>query len=72
MHGRKMIAPVVVTVAMILYYVVYFGFLISALEGVWRFVLGVLPVAFSLATIKVCADRIREIKEGEEDDIGQY
>ena len=67
-----MIAPIVVSVVMVLYYVFYFGFLMSLLEGVWRYALGILPLAFSLITVKVCIDRIKEIKKGEEDDISKY
>ena len=71
-HKTKMIAPIVVSVVMVLYYVFYFGFLMSLLEGVWRYALGILPLAFSLITVKVCIDRIKEIKKGEEDDISKY
>ena len=46
-HGRKMIAPIVVTVLMITYYALYFGVLMSLLAGVWRVVLGVCPLIFS-------------------------
>jgi hypothetical protein len=67
-----MVAPIVVAILMILYFVVYFGFLITLLDGVWKIALGVLPVAFSLVIIKVCIERICEIKKGEEDDISQY
>ena len=67
-----MIAPIVVTIVMVLYYVFYFGFLMSLLEGVLRYALGILPFAFSLITVKVCIDRIKEIKKGEEDDISKY
>ena len=72
MHRKKMIAPIVVTVLMVLYYVVYFGFLISALSGIWRYVMGFLPLAFTIVTVKVCIERIQEIKRGEEDDLSQY
>lgn len=71
-HKTKIIAPIVVSVVMVLYYVFYFGFLMSLLEGVWRYALGILPFAFSLITVKVCIDRIKEIKKGEEDDISKY
>ena len=71
-HKTKIIAPIVVSVVMVLYYVFYFGFLMSLLEGVWRYALGILPFAFSLITVKVCIDRIIEIKKGEEDDISKY
>lgn len=72
MHGKKMIAPIVVTVLMVLYYIVYFGLLISVVEGIWKYVLGILPLAFAAVTVKVCIERIQEIKKGEEDDLSQY
>ena len=71
-HKRKMVAPIVVAILMILYFVVYFGFLISLLNGIWEIALGVIPLALSAVMIKVCIERIREIKKGEEDDISQY
>ena len=58
-----MIAPIIVTVIMVLYYAVYFGFLISLLEGMWRYILGIVPLAFSILMIKVCIERIKEIKD---------
>jgi hypothetical protein len=67
-----MIAPIIVTVVMVLYYIAYFGFLISLLDGIWRYVLGVIPLVFSAIMIYVCIERINEIKKGEEDDISQY
>ena len=71
-HKRKMVAPIVVAILMILYFVIYFGFLISLLNGIWKIALGVIPLALSAVMIKVCIERIREIKKGEEDDISQY
>ena len=67
-----MTAPIVVTVLMVLYYVVYFGFLISMLDGGWRYALGIIPLIFSAVMIAVCRERIHEIKKGEEDDLSQY
>lgn len=72
MKRNKYVAPIVVTVLMILYYAFYFGFLISLLEGFWRYVLGIIPLAFAAVTVKVCMERIREIQKGEEDDLSQY
>ena len=71
-HKRKMVAPIVVAILLILYFVVYFGFLISLLNGIWKIALGVIPLVLSAVMIKVCIERIREIKKGEEDDISQY
>ena len=72
LHKKKMVAPIVVTVLMILYYAVYFGFLASVLPGIWKYAFGILPVVFSAVMIYVCVERIKEIKKGEEDDISQY
>ena len=69
---KKLIAPIIVTILMVLYYVVYFGFLILLIEGVWKYALGIIPLAFSAVMIKVCIERIKEIKKGEEDDISKY
>ena len=69
---KKMIAPVVVSVVIILYYILYFCMLIALLEGIWKWLLGLIPIAFSVVTMMVCKERLEEIKRGEEDDLGQY
>ena len=71
-HRKKMIAPIIVTICMILYYIVYFGMLLSVLDGIWKYFLGIFPIAFSAVMIKVCLERIKEIQEGEEDDLSKY
>ena len=67
-----MTAPIVISVIMILYYVVYFGFLISMIPGILKYAFGIVPLAFSVIMVKVCIERINEIKKGEEDDISKY
>ena len=69
---KQFIAPILVTVLMVIYYVVYFGFLMSLLSGCVKYALGILPLAFSAVMVKVCIERIQEIKKGEEDDLSQY
>ena len=69
---KKMTAPILVTVFMVLYYIAYFGFLISLVDGIWKFALGIIPLVLSAVMIKVCIERIREIKKGEENDLSQY
>ena len=71
-HRKKMIAPIVVTAIMIVYYVVYFGFLLSLLDGIWTYVFGIIPFLMAAVMVKVCIERISEIRKGEEDDIGKY
>ena len=69
---KKLIAPILVTVIMIVYYIAYFGFLITLLEGFFKYALGIIPLAFSVIMVKVCMERIKEIKKGEENDLSQY
>ena len=69
---KNMVASIVISVIIILYFIVYFGFLISLLDGLWKYVLGIIPLVFSGVMIYVCMERINEIKKGEEDDLSQY
>ena len=71
-NKKKMIAPIIVTIIMVLYYVVYFGFLMILLPGIWKYAFGIVPIVFAVIMIKVCIERINEIKEGEEDDLSKY
>ena len=71
-HRKKMIAPIVISVFMILYYIIYFGYLILLLEGILKYLFGIIPIMLSILIIKVCIERINEIKGGEEDDISKY
>ena len=71
-HSEKMVAPIVISVIVILYYIVYFCFLILLLDGIWKYLLGIIPIALSAVMIAVCVERINEIKKGEEDDISKY
>lgn len=69
---KGMIAPVIITVLLIVYYIAYFGLMISLLDGALKYLLGILPLFFSGVMIKVCLERLKEIKEGNEDDLSQY
>lgn len=67
-----MVAPIVITAIFVLYYIAYFGFLILVLDGIWKYALGIIPLALAGVMIYVCIERINEIKKGEEDDISKY
>ena len=72
-HRKKMIAPIVVTILVILYYLFIFGIVVNSTEcTAMKAVLGVVPFLLAAAMIAVCVQRIREIKGGEEDDLGKY
>ena len=64
-YKNKLIAPIVVSIIMILYYVAYFGILIALIDGIWKWLLGIIPLAFTAVMLKVCIERINEIKKGE-------
>ncbi len=71
-HKKKMIAPIVISVIVVLYWIVYFSILIALLDGIWKLVLGIVPLVLSAVMVKVCIERIQEILKGEEDDISKY
>ncbi len=72
MKFNKIIAPIIISAIIITYYVIYFVFLMTLIDGVLKYLLGIIPLVFAVVMIKVCVDRIREIKKGEEDDLSKY
>ena len=60
------------TIIVVLYYVAYFCILITLLEGMWKYLLGIIPIIFTVVMVKVCVERVNEIRKGEEDDISKY
>ena len=71
-HFKKMIAPIVVSVIFVLYFAIYFGLIISAIDGIFKYLLAIVPLAMACVILAVCIERIKEIKKGEEDDISKY
>ena len=70
----KIIAPVVVAILLVVYFVVYGVILYSIPDAPVIFkVLGVIvPIVFGGYAIWAAKDRIDEIKGGEDDDLSQY
>ncbi len=73
-NKKKMIAPILITIFVIAYYIFYFCVLCSILsESIVLLILfGIIPVALTAGMLYVCIQRIKEIKGGEEDDISKY
>ena len=69
---RKFVAPIIITVITVIYFILYFGLLVTLVNGIWKYALGIIPLIFSAIMIKVCIERITEIKKGEDDDISKY
>ena len=68
-----MIAPIVITAILIVYFIVYFGFLIFAFDNlIIRLLLCIIPLILGATAVGICIQRIKEIKGGEEDDLGKY
>ena len=74
MNFKKMIAPIVITLIIVSYYI-GFAFFITKVHDIPLIVklLGALiPLALVGVGIYVLIERIKEIKNGEEDDLSQY
>ncbi len=73
-HGKKMIAPIIITVIMVLYYLGIGAFLLMG-PGIGTGVtaiIAIVSVLLSGVMIGVLISRIKEIRSGEEDDLSQY
>lgn len=71
-HSKKKIAPIIITVFLLIYYCAYFGIIISVLSPVLKIVVGIVPAILGGMSIYVCSQRIKEIDGGEEDDLSKY
>lgn len=71
-HKKKIITTIFFTLGGIVYYLIYFGVLIYFIDGILKYVLGIVPIIFVVLFIYVCIERIKEIQGGEEDDLSQY
>ncbi len=73
-HWKKLAAPVIITV-IILFYYIGIAVLFMKLRNfpvMIRILMTVIPLILSAVMIGVLISRIKEIKEGEEDDLSQY
>ena len=73
-HGKKMIAPIVIAVIIIAYYVgiaVLFAS-VTGIPVIIRILMIVIPLILAAVMVGVLISRIKEIQGGEEDDLSQY
>ena len=72
-HGKKMIAPVVITILFLLYLLVYIVMLArEASTEPLVILMGVPLVLLGIGSAVTLFGRIKEIRSGEEDDLGNY
>lgn len=74
MHFRKMIAPIIITVVIVIYYI---GFIMACIfieeMPLLVKILGtVIPMILGGVCLYVLIERIKEIRSGEEDDLSKY
>ena len=72
-HGKKMLAPILITLVFLLYLAIY-GFLVvkASLEEPMVILMGIPLVLLGIGMVYTLFTRIREIREGEEDDLDNY
>jgi apolipoprotein N-acyltransferase len=73
-HGKKLIAPIVITVLIVLYYAAFAAacILIRGIPVWLKLVGGIVPLLFAGVSVFVLIERIKEVRSGEEDDLSQY
>ena len=72
-HWKKMIAPIVIAAIAILYYIVFAVLLmLMAMPAVIKIIGAVISLILAVAFLYVTAERIHEIRSGEEDDLSKY
>lgn len=72
-HGKKMIAPAVITVVFLLYLIFYSILLMrEAREEPAVILLGIPLILLGIGSVYTLYTRIREIRSGEEDDLDNY
>ena len=70
---KKYLVPIIIAVILTAYEILYFGIIISLIKSILlKMLLGIIPVVFAGFMIFVLIERIKEIRSGEEDDLGKY
>ena len=73
MKTKKIIAPIIITCLLILYFIFWFLGVISIPDSLWLKILGTIIILFFIGvSIFVLIERIKEIRSGEDDDLSKY
>lgn len=73
-HRKKMVAPIIIAVLLILWYIgmAIACFCIPEIPFIFKILMAIIPAAISGVISFVLAERIKEIRSGEEDDLSKY
>ena len=73
MNKKKLVAPIVVTILMVLLVIGYLILWLDILKPLWVIIVAIVVcLALIGINIGVLVERVKEIKKGEEDDLSQY
>ncbi len=73
MYIKKLVAPIVITLILLMYYGFILLNLIRIPESLGiRILWLIIPLALMGVSVFVLIERIREIRSGDEDDLGKY
>ena len=72
-HGKKMLAPILITIIFLLYLFAYVALIVMAAADTPLVILfGISVLLLGIGMVYVLYTRIREIRSGEEDDLDNY
>jgi len=72
-HGKKMIAPILITIIFLLYLFAYVALIVmTAADTLMVILFGIPVLLLGIGMVYVLYTRIREIRSGEEDDLDNY
>ena len=73
-HWKKMAAPIIVALIVVLYYIgiAVLMIVMPGIPAIFRILMIVVPLILAAVMIGVLISRIKEIKGGEEDDLSKY
>ena len=72
-HGKKMVAPVIITIVFLLYLLLYIVMLAQVASAEpFVILMGIPLVLLGIGSIFTLFSRIKEIRSGEEDDLDNY
>lgn len=73
MKIKKMIAPIIITCLLIMYFSLFILGIINIPDPLWvKIIMLIIPLGLMGVSIFVLVERIKEIRSGEEDDISKY
>lgn len=73
MKVKKMVAPLIITCLLVIYFLFFVLGIISIPDPLWvKIIMLIIPLALIGVSIFVLVERINEIRSGEEDDLSKY